>query len=132
MLPALTLSVTIARPWREVYEAFWRPEAFARWASGLSETALRADGNDWIGKGPEGGIRVAFTPHNDFGVMDHVVTPDGGEPIHIPLRIIANGEGAEVQLTLFRQPEMDDDTFARDKKWVRGDLLKLKKLAGRR
>ena len=131
MLPALTLSVTIKRPWREIYEAFWRPEDFARWG-GLSETALRADGDDWVGMGPDGGIRVAFTPRNDFGVMDHIVTPDGGAAIHIPLRIIANGDGADVQLTLFRQPEMDDDTFARDKKWVRGDLLKLKKLAERR
>lgn len=132
MLPALTLSVSIARPWRAVYDAFWRPQDFARWASGLSAADLQADGDDWVGDGPDGGIRVRFTPHNDFGVMDHWVTPEGGETVHVPLRIIPNGDGAEVQLTLFRQPDMDDDLFARDKKWVRGDLLKLKKLAERK
>jgi hypothetical protein len=131
MLPAIVLSVTIARPWREVYEAFWRPEAFPRWASGLSDMALRLDGDSWVGEGPDGAIRVFFTGHNDLGVMDHRVIPDGGAPVRVPLRIIANGDGAEVQLTLFRQPGMDDEGFARDRRWVRKDLATLKALAER-
>ncbi|MCD2316625.1 polyketide cyclase [Sphingomonas sp. IC-11] len=131
MLPAIVLSVTIARSWREVYEAFWRPEAFARWASGLSEFALREDGDSWVGEGADGGIRVFFTPHNDYGVMDHRVIPDSGTPVEVPLRVIANREGAEVQLTLFRQPGMDDETFARDRRWIRKDLATLKVLAER-
>ena len=36
MLEARTVSVSIARPWEEVYEAAWRPEDFPKWASGLS------------------------------------------------------------------------------------------------
>ena len=131
MLPAITISVTIARPWRDVYEAFWRPADFSRWASGLSEAALHQDGDSWVGEGAEGGIRVVFTPHNDFGVMDHHVTPEGGETVHVPLRVIANGDGAEVQLTLFRQPDLDDEMFARDRRWIRRDLIKLKELAER-
>lgn len=131
MLPAIVLSVTIDRPWREVYEAFWRPADFQRWASGLSEFALRQDGDSWVGTGAEGGIRVFFTDHNEFGVMDHRVIPDGAGAVHVPLRVIANGEGAEVQLTLFRQPGMDDETFARDRRWIRSDLARLKALAER-
>lgn len=131
MLPAIVLSVTIARPWREVYEAFWRPEAFPRWASGLSDMTLRPDGESWVGEGQDGAIRVFFTAHNDLGVMDHRVIPDGGAPVDVPLRIIANGDGAEVQLTLFRQPDMDDEMFARDRRWVRKDLATLKALAER-
>ena len=131
MLPSIVLSVSIARPWREVYEAFWRPSDFTRWASGLSETVLREDGDSWIGDGADGAIRVFFTTYNALGVMDHCVEPDGAAPVHVPLRIIANGEGAEVQLTLFRQPGMDDDAFAADRRWVRRDLAKLKALAER-
>ena len=131
MLPAIVLSVTIMRPWREVYEAFWRPTDFQRWASGLSEFALRQDGDSWVGEGAEGGIRVFFTQYNDLGVMDHRVIPDGGDEVHVPLRVIANGAGTEVQLTLFRQPDMDDEAFARDRRWIRSDLAKLKALAER-
>lgn len=131
MLPAIVLSVTIDRPWREVYEAFWRPADFQRWASGLSEFALRQDGDSWVGEGAEGGVRVYFTPHNAFGVMDHRVVPDGMAEVLVPLRVIANGAGAEVQLTLFRQPDMDDEAFARDRRWIRSDLARLKALAER-
>ncbi|ONF95610.1 SRPBCC family protein [Sphingomonas jeddahensis] len=131
MLPAIVLSVTINRPWRDVYEAFWRPTDFQRWASGLSEYALRQDGDSWVGKGADGDIRVFFTSHNDLGVMDHRVHPEGADEVHVPLRVIANGNGAEVQLTLFRQPDMDDEAFARDRRWIRSDLAKLKALAER-
>lgn len=40
--------------------------------------------------------------------------------------MIANGEGAEVMLTLFRQPGMTDEDFARDAKWITRDLPALK------
>lgn len=40
--------------------------------------------------------------------------------------MIANGEGAEVMLTLFRQPGMTDEDFARDAKWITRDLRALK------
>jgi hypothetical protein len=119
------LSVAIGRPWREVYEAIWRPEDFARWASGLAQAGLTRDGDVWRGEGPEGPIAVRFTPHNAFGVLDHHVDLGQGREVDIPLRVIANGIGCEVQLTLFRQPEMTDEQFAADAEWVTRDLATL-------
>ena len=123
------VSASIARDWCEIYEAFWRPEAFPRWASGLSQSRLIPDGPDFLARGPEGDVRIRFTPHNSFGVMDHVVTLADGSRVDIPLRIVPNGAGAEVTLTLFRQPGMDEATFARDAEWVARDLAALKRLA---
>ena len=74
MLEAQTVSVSIARPWGEVYEAIWRPQDFARWASGLSKSSLEKDGDAWKAQGPDGPIRVRFTDHNAFGIMDHKST----------------------------------------------------------
>jgi hypothetical protein len=54
--------------------------------------------------------------------MDHFVDAGDGEEIHIPLRVVQNGDGAEVMLTLFRQPGMDDEKFAADAKWIGRDL----------
>ena len=48
--------------------------------------------------------------------------------IYVPLRIIQNGDGAEVLLTLFRQAGMSDSKFAADAEWVGRDLLALKTL----
>jgi hypothetical protein len=71
-------------------------------------------------------MRVRFSPRNDYGVVDHWVFLPTGQMVAIPLRVIANGNGSEVTLTLFRLPEMDDATFARDADWVRRDLTRLK------
>lgn len=122
------ISVTVDREWRDVYDRIWRPEDFLKWASGLSAAALSQDGDVWRGQGPEGQISVRFTPHNAYGVMDHVVDVGKAADVYIPLRVIANGDGADIQLTLFRQPEMSDADFARDAEWVERDLKALKAL----
>lgn len=131
MLESRTISVSINRNWNEVYEAIWRPEDFPKWASGLSKSSLTKDGDAWIAEGPEGAIRISFSDHNAFGVMDHCVTLDNGTEIYVPLRVIRNGDGAEVLLTLFRQPGMTDAQFSADAEWVARDLLALKALVAR-
>jgi hypothetical protein len=128
MMDAQTMGISIERPWRDVYKAIWRPEVFPRWASGLSRSGLTQDGEWWNAMGPEGPIRIRFTAQNAFGVMDHHVDLGGGTEIYVPMRVIANGGGAEVLLTLFRQPGMSDGKLATDADWVRQDLLALRAL----
>jgi hypothetical protein len=74
---------------------------------------------------------ISFTDHNAFGVMDHWVDLGGGRVVYVPMRVVENGKGAEVLLTLFRQPDMSDAKFAEDQIWVRRDLSALKALAER-
>jgi len=128
MLEARTISISIGRPWRELYEAIWRPEIFPKWASGLSASSLEQDGEWWKAEGPDGPIRIRFTGHNPFGIMDHHVDPGSGSVIYVPMRVVANGDGAEVLLTLFRQPGMSEAQFLADAEWVQRDLLALRAL----
>lgn len=128
MLESTTLSISINRNWYEIYETIWRPEDFPKWASGLSKSALTRKGDAWTAEGPEGPITITFTDHNAYGVLDHSVTLADGTVIYVPLRIIRNGEGAEVLLTLWRQPNMSDAQYAADAEWVKRDLLALKSL----
>jgi hypothetical protein len=125
MMQSMTISVSIERDWRDLYEAIWRPEAFQRWASGLAESTLTRNGDAWTVRGPAGDVSIRFTPHNAYGVMDHTVTLANGDEVHVPLRVIRNGQGADVALTLFRQPGMSEDKFAADADWVRRDLATL-------
>ena len=131
MLPSRTFSVSIDREWRALYDRIWRPEFFPKWASGLAQSELRQDENGWLTDGAEGPVRIRFTPHNDHGVMDHWVELEDGSEVYVPLRVIQNGGGAEVMLTLFRQPDMDDERFSADAKWVVRDLKRLKEVVGR-
>ena len=121
------ITVSIARPAAEVYAFAHPPEAFPKWAAGLGAGLTRA-GDRWIAHGPDGDVRVRFSPQNPYGVLDHWVTLPNGTEISIPLRVVDNGDGAEVTLTLFRVPGMDDATFARDQAMVARDLAKLKTL----
>ncbi len=129
MLDATTIAISISRDWREVYEAFWRPEAFARWASGLADASLTEVDDEWRALGPGGPVLIQFSGRNAYGVMDHWVRPHEGPEIYVPLRVIANGDGALVCVTLFRQPGMSAAKFAEDTDWVRRDLERLKQLA---
>lgn len=131
MLEARTMSISVNRPWRELYEDIWRPESFARWASGLSKSSLRIVDDWWEADGPEGPVRIRFTDHNPYGVMDHYVDTGSGLIVYVPMRVIPNGHGAEVLLTLFRQPRMSDTKFLEDADWVQRDLLSLRSLSAR-
>jgi hypothetical protein len=124
---ARTMNVSIERDWREVYDFACKPENFPRWASGLANS-LRKEGEDWVADAPLGPVKLRFTARNHFGVLDHYVSPKPGVEIYIPLRVLANGTGAEVVFTLFRLSEMTDEAFARDAEWVERDLKALKAL----
>jgi len=125
MLPSRSISLTIPRNWLDLYETIWKPEYFPKWASGLSQTSLMQEGDYWKAKGPEGTVKIRFTEHNTFGVMDHYVDTGSGKEIYIPMRIIANQQGADVVITVFRQPLMSDEKFEQDIAWVKRDLQRL-------
>ncbi|MDB5648949.1 MAG: hypothetical protein JWL62_469 [Hyphomicrobiales bacterium] len=124
----LTLSISIERPWQDVYEAIWQPLDFPKWASGLSAARLRLDNGQWLADGPDGPVKLRFTSHNAFGIMDHWVDPGLGSEIYVPMRVVANGDGAEVSLTLFRQPGMTEEQLSADAEWMQGDLQALKQM----
>ena len=127
-LQARIIHRTITRNWRAVYAFAARPETMPLWASGLA-AGLTRDGDDWIaGGGAVGDVRVRFAPPNDFGVIDHTVTLPDGLVVENALRVVPNGDGAEVMFTLLRQPDMDDATFERDAAHIARDLETLKRL----
>ncbi|WLS08088.1 SRPBCC family protein [Shinella sumterensis] len=127
-LPARIVHRSIDRDWRAVYAFAAKPENMPLWASGLA-SGLTRDGDDWIADGgPIGNVRVRFAPANDFGVIDHTVTLPDGRVVENALRVVPNGDGAEVMFTLLRQPDMDDAAFESDAAHVARDLDALAKL----
>lgn len=122
-----TISVRIGCSLTQAYVFLAQPENFPQWASGLGNSIHRT-GAAWIAESPQEPVTVRFTAPNAFGVLDHYVVPDNGEQIYIPMRAIANGDGCEIMLTLFRLPGIPDEKFAADIAWVQRDLQALKTL----
>ncbi|MGH8668722.1 MAG: SRPBCC family protein [Burkholderiales bacterium] len=121
------LSVSIERPAAEAYEFLSLPENFPKWASGLAGP-LRKAGGEWVAQTAEGPVRVCFSERNAFGVLDHSVTLPHGRSVYVPLRVVPRDRRCELELTLFRQPDMSDEKFAADAEWVMRDLQAAKRL----
>ena len=121
------VSVSIDRPPREVYAFISHPSNLPKWATGLGGSIKNIQG-EWIADAPMGRVKIRFAEENGFGVLDHEVTLESGVAINNPMRVIANGGGSEVCITLIRQPGISDEKFEADARWVEKDLRILKDL----
>ena len=122
---ALHLSTSIDASPAEVAAFAGDPANLPTWAAGLSN-GIREVAGRWITDSPMGEVEVRFGPHTDLGILDHdAIFPDG-TIVHNPLRVLANGTGAEVVFTLYRLPGVDDAEFDRDADMVRADLARLR------
>ncbi|TWI87912.1 SRPBCC family protein [Chitinophaga japonensis] len=126
---AKTLSTSINRSAEATYAFVSNPEHFSQWAAGLGASLQpTAEKNTWQVTTPEGLAKVRFVEKNQFGVVDHYVSLSTGVEVYVPLRVLANNQGSEVMLTVFRLPGMTDDEFKRDTDAVQKDLHTLKGL----
>lgn len=127
MQPCRHLSVAIDRPPADVYAFVSLVENLPVWVTSFCKGVRRAN-DGWRLQTPEGELGFRFAAENELGVLDHVVTPPTGEEVYVPLRVVANGGGSEVTLTLFRTAGMTGDRFARDAGMVESDLATLKRV----
>ena len=121
MLPSRTVSVSIFCPARDACEFIRNPSNLPRWATGLGGSATYVN-DDWHIETPAGPAILRFVPANDFGVVDHEVILTAGGTTRVPMRVLPNGEGCEVTVTLFQPDNMTEREFSRDVNWVKRDL----------
>ena len=130
MAPALrakTLSVSIECPPGRVYGFVSNPGNLPKWATAFCRSVRKSKG-EWIVETPDGRVRIKFVAKNEFGVLDHYVSPAPGLEIVNPMRVVPNGSGSEIVFTLFQWPNMSEEKFAEDAGWVERDLRTLKKV----
>lgn len=127
MLSSQTVSVSINKPFDDVYEFAHQPANFALWAQGMGEDLRVGMGGIWLAETPTGPAEITFSPRNEYGILDHTVRLTTGR-VYVPLRVVKNGDGCEVLLTVFRLEDMSDSQFHSDLDAVTRDLNKLKGL----
>lgn len=118
----------IERPPAVVYDYAANPANLPQWAAGLARTTVEQVDDQWIAESPMGRVTVTFAEHNDYGVLDHVVTLPSGESVYNPVRVIPHGDVSEVVFTLRQQSGMTEDQFDRDAEAVQADLATLKQV----
>jgi hypothetical protein len=106
------ISVWIHRPAAEVYRFAADPANLPHWAAGVD---LRD-------------VSIEFAPANDLGVLDHIVTVPGQDPVYNSLRVLPDGpDRCEVVFNL-RRRSMSDAQYRSDADAVAADLATLKRL----
>jgi len=122
-----TITVRIDRPLASVLNFLADPANWNQWAFGLGKN-IRRSKDGWIADSDGGIARIRFTPRNNFGVVDHTVIRSSGQRVYVPMRLIVNESGCELQFTLFREPRMSDTQLDSDAGFVQRDLDRLKRL----
>ena len=126
MAQSRTVTVAIGRTPRDVYDFVSNPANLPAWAAGLGQSVSKVDGR-WIVQTSSGPIGIRFVDRNDLGVLDHRVTLGTGEEILVPMRVVDNGTGSEVMVTVVRLPGTSAENFAEDVALVERDLRTLKR-----
>jgi len=127
LLKSRTLSVAINCDRKKVYEFVSNPENLPKWAKMFCRSIKKSNGG-WIVETPQGPVKVRFIRKNEFGILDHYVSPAPGVEFLVPMRVVPNGSGSEVIFTLFQLAGMSDEEFAQDIGWVEQDLSNLRSI----
>ena len=124
-----TLTILINCQLKKVYEFVSNMENMPKWAKTFCRSIKKSVG-EWIIETSQGSMKIKIAPKNDFGILDHTVIPAPGVEVFVPMRVVPNTSGSEVVFTLFQQPGMSEENFARDQGMVEQDLATLKQVVG--
>jgi hypothetical protein len=120
-----TLNISIKSDPKTVYEFISNLENLPKWAPSTFPSIKEVNG-EWLVDTPHGQNKVMLTEKNNFGILDHSVKLVSGAEVYVPMRVLRNGTGSEVLLTIFQTTELTDEAFIQDIKMVERDLNHLK------
>jgi hypothetical protein len=97
-------------------------QTWAPWIRSVSRMFVR----DWTIDTDAGLMHIHFVEPNAFGVLDHEVRLESGLTVFNSMRVLPNGSGSELVMTLFQQPNVSTEEFERDIRAVTDDLARLR------
>lgn len=130
LMETRTITTSIGCPPQDVYDFIVEPENLPQWAPGFAQSVTK-ERNEWIVSTSGGRVRIAFVERNAFRVADHYVIAEPDNEFYNPMRVVPNGDGAEVMFTLFKPPDASPEQFAEDARLVQRDLRTLKSILER-
>ena len=125
MMRADTRTITINnKSQKEVFEYLLQVEKWPEWS--VFAPSVTKDGNLWIVHTPQGDIKLRPAFNAELALLDHYLLV-GDNEIFIPNRVVPNGSGAEVIITIFQAPNLTEDKYQEQIGWVEKELQNLKK-----
>lgn len=125
MMKSRTMNTSINSNPQIVYDFVSNLENLPRWVSNTFPSIKEVNG-EWVVDTSQGQNKVMLAERNNFGILDHYVKLTSGVEVYVPMRVVKNGDGSEIMLTVFQTLEMTDERYAEDIKTVEKDLNHLK------
>lgn len=128
-----TISVVIERPYAVVYKFLADPRNLPKWIDVLGPAYRPAAPMEWVFDKPSfhpGPIRVRFTEHNAYGVLDIRAYAGDEQIFWAPARAIDLGTSTAVTFGLVTDADFGQREAWKtsERQWVEADLLTLKTL----
>ncbi|UYN98262.1 MAG: hypothetical protein KIT02_09775 [Devosia sp.] len=125
-----TIVMQIDADLTEVRRFLDEPRNYAKWAAVDPDSYRQLPDGDWSAQVRFGGLRhIRFLKEApEAGMHDHAVFAPGEEPLWMPMRSLAKGEGTELRFTFTQRPGMSEESFRSTIEWITIDLLTLKTL----
>jgi len=98
-----------------------------RWAIGFAKAVRPIDGG-WIVTTGQGEVPTTISANHHVGTVDFRMEPAPGSTAMAYVRVIPNGDGAEVIFTQLQQPGVTDEMFEQLVAAVAHELMALKSL----
>ena len=127
MLDYRIIKIVIGRSYADAYSFLIDARNVSAWGGGDPGTAVTPmGGNDWQMQVDGNPLVLRYSPANPYGILDfHAFRPDETPRAPTPVRLYPNNQGAELNYTFFRRPELTDEQFASATEWLESDLLRL-------
>ncbi|WP_157582211.1 hypothetical protein [Phycicoccus sp. Soil803] len=125
-----TRAVTVRRPLSVVTALLADPTRYSEWAIDyFTSPVVMIDESTYRVSTVPGERRFRVDTDLDRGTFDLYLAPiDGPYSYPLPIRVLANGEGADVVFTVTREPELSDDDWRSSLLSLENELNALKRL----
>lgn len=128
---SITKQVSIERDVATVFDFVADLANWPRFAIVNVTSVSKRPGEDWWDMvTPRGSARLRIRPVASLGILDHdFVDPQASWTV--PARVVPNGAGAELTMTLFQPPGLSNAEFDAQMKLMDVELAKLKEILER-
>jgi hypothetical protein len=122
---AVTRSITIDAPTGSVFTYLDDANNLPSWAPAFA-TTVQPDGDGWIVGQGDVRLGLRIVSDADSGTVDLRVTPPNGRESAVYMRVLPNGDGAELLFTLFFSDSRTDEELARQSAEVEAELVRVR------
>lgn len=123
------VTISVERPFAEVFEFLGNPVHFPQWAGVPGSPVEHLNGCDWLVEVPSGKLVLRVSPTNDFGILDYAIFRPGTESSPINrARLVPNDDGCVLILVMYQNLGISDEQFQSDVDWMESDLERMRSL----